>query len=134
MTPPSRHWSPVRWIAVAAAVTAFVIAACSGPDEGESAEADNTVDDIGATVYATNCASCHGADLTGTDRGPSQLSIVYEPNHHSDDSYRSAIANGVPQHHWPFGDMPPIEGLTDEEVEAVIDFIRSEQERLGFER
>ncbi|MDH3302817.1 MAG: cytochrome c [Acidimicrobiia bacterium] len=81
-----------------------------------------------------NCASCHGADLRGTDKGPSQLSIVYEPNHHPDDAYRSAIANGAPQHHWTFGNMPPIGGLDSEEVEAVIAFIRSEQERQGFEQ
>ena len=30
--------------------------------------------------------------------------------------------------------MPPVEGLDDEQIEAVIAFIRSEQERLGFER
>ena len=88
----------------------------------------------GAEVYASSCASCHGADLRGTEKGPSQLSIVYEPNHHGDDSYRSAIANGAPQHHWPFGDMPRVEGLSDDDVEAVIAYIRSEQQRQGFEQ
>lgn len=88
----------------------------------------------GAEVYASSCASCHGADLRGTEKGPSQLSIVYEPNHHGDDSYRSAIANGAPQHHWNFGDMTPVEGLSDDDVEAVIAYIRSEQQRQGFEQ
>ncbi len=88
----------------------------------------------GAVVYAAQCASCHGADLRGTDKGPSQLSIVYEPNHHGDDAYRSAIANGAPQHHWGFGNMPAIQGLTAEQVDDVIAYIRSEQERNGFER
>ncbi len=88
----------------------------------------------GAVVYAAQCASCHGADLRGTDKGPSQLSIVYEPNHHGDNAYRSAIANGAPQHHWEFGNMPAIEGLTAEQVEDVIAYVRSEQERNGFER
>ena len=89
---------------------------------------------LGAEVYEQSCASCHGADLRGTDKGPSHLSIVYEPNHHPDDAFRSAIVNGAPQHHWPFGDMPPVEGLSDDEVEAVIAFVRSEQQRLGFEQ
>lgn len=88
----------------------------------------------GAEVYAESCASCHGEDLRGTDDGPSHLSIVYEPGHHSDDSFRSAIANGASQHHWTFGDMDPVEGLSDSDVEAVIAFVRAEQERLGFER
>lgn len=87
----------------------------------------------GAELYASNCASCHGADLRGTELGPSQLSIVYEPGHHGDDAFRSAIANGVGQHHWTFGNMPPIPGLDDTEVDAIISFVRSEQERQGFE-
>ncbi len=125
-----------RSIAVAV-VAAVAIVGCS--DNGVTSQtgtgaASETVDGFGAQVYAESCASCHGADLRGTDKGPSQLSIVYEPNHHSDEAYRSAIANGAPQHHWPFGDMPPVEGLSDEEVEAVIDFIRSEQQRQGFEQ
>ncbi len=121
-----------RW-ARALVVTAVLMVGCSdspAPDQPEAAR----VGDLGAQVYAGNCASCHGADLRGTDKGPSQLSIVYEPNHHPDDAYRSAIANGAPQHHWTFGDMPPVEGLTTDEVEAVIDFIRSEQQRQGFEQ
>ncbi len=88
----------------------------------------------GATVYQARCASCHGEDLRGTDKGPSQLSIVYEPNHHGDDSYRSAIRNGVAQHHWGFGNMPAVEDITDEQIELVIAYLRSQQETLGFER
>ncbi len=105
---------------------------CSESPSERPAGGDLTID-RGAEVYATSCASCHGADLRGTDKGPSHLSIVYEPNHHNDDSFRSAIANGAPQHHWPFGDMARIEGLSDADVEAVIAFIRAEQERQGFE-
>ena len=70
----------------------------------------------------------------GTDEGPSHLSIVYEPNHHGDDALRSAIVNGSPQHHWGFGDMEAVEGLDDAQVEAIISYIRSEQERQGFEQ
>ncbi|WP_419853663.1 c-type cytochrome [Candidatus Poriferisodalis sp.] len=87
----------------------------------------------GAAVYQQYCAECHGADLRGTDKGPSQLSIIYEPNHHGDYAYRVAIRDGVREHHWWFGDMPPVEGITDLEIEKVISFVRSEQERLGFE-
>ena len=124
-------------LAAAPLLAAVVAVACSddtAPDQAEPADSAETAQDLGAEVYANSCASCHGTDLRGTDKGPSQLSIVYEPNHHPDDAYRSAIANGTPQHHWPFGDMPPIEGLSDEEVEAVIGFIRAEQQRQGFER
>lgn len=87
----------------------------------------------GATLYAANCASCHGADLKGTSIGPSQLSIVYEPGHHSDDSYRSAILNGVQPHHWNFGPMAPVPGLSDQQIESIIAFIRKVQAEQGFE-
>ena len=102
-----------------------------------AAEAD------GATIYQARCASCHGEDLRGTDKGPSQLSIVYEPNHHGDDSYRSgehppgewvSIRNGAPQHHWSFGDMPAVEDITDGQIEQVITYIRTQQQALGFEQ
>ncbi len=88
----------------------------------------------GAAVYQQYCAECHGVDLRGTDKGPSQLSIIYEPNHHGDYAYRVAIREGTREHHWWFGDMPPVEGITDLEIEKVISFIRAEQQRLGFER
>ena len=115
-----------------AALLVVVAAGCGSDDDASSPVESSTVDQ-GADVYAEACASCHGADLRGSDKGPSMLSIVYEPNHHTDDSFRNAIANGAPQHHWPFGDMEPVEGLSEDDVEAVITFVRAEQERRGFE-
>jgi mono/diheme cytochrome c family protein len=108
------------------------VAGCASGDAGSSAGEGPNVD-RGAQVYGEACASCHGADLRGTDKGPSHLSVVYEPNHHSDDSFRSAIANGAPQHHWSFGDMEPVEGLSKGDVDDVIAFIRAAQQRHGFE-
>lgn len=116
---------------ILATVVALMMAGCGADEPTAIAPASGST---GAEVYASSCSSCHGADLRGTDKGPSQLSIVYEPNHHPDDAYRSAIKNGAGQHHWNFGDMAPVEGLNDEQIEAVITFIRSEQQRLGFER
>ncbi|MFT4989866.1 MAG: mono/diheme cytochrome c family protein [Acidimicrobiales bacterium] len=112
-----------------------VLSACGSDDPVAAppvvplaAEAD------GATIYQARCASCHGEDLRGTNKGPSQLSIVYEPNHHGDDSYRSAIRNGAPQHHWGFGNMPAVEDITDDQIEQVIAYIRTQQQELGFEQ
>lgn len=107
----------------------FLLGACGG-SEGS---ADEQPKASGSQLYAQNCASCHGADLGGTSKGPSHLSQVYEPNHHPDAAFRSAIAGGAQAHHWNFGDMPPVEGLTEEEVDAIISFIRDQQGTLGFE-
>lgn len=119
--------------AAVALVVTFGVASCGSNDGGSGAAPGSQIEQ-GAEVYAESCASCHGADLRGTDKGPSHLSIVYEPSHHTDNSFRSAIAFGAPQHHWNFGDMEPVEGLSDEDVEAVIAFVRAEQQRQGFER
>lgn len=115
------------------AALAIFAASCGGtPTTSEPAASSNA--GPGEALYESNCASCHGSDLRGTDKGPSHLSIVYEPNHHGDDSFRSAIVNGAQQHHWNFGDMAAIPGLDDGEIDDIISFIRSEQERQGFER
>lgn len=115
------------------AVAAMVMAgACGGGDPSDSSGA--AADPVrGKKVYSAKCALCHGADLRGTSRGPSQLSKVYEPSHHPDASYRSAIANGVAAHHWRFGSMPAVAGLSDSDVESVIAYIRAEQAKQGFE-
>ncbi|MEO6653470.1 MAG: cytochrome c [Ilumatobacteraceae bacterium] len=125
VTTTSVDRTPSRQRAVACAGVALIVvlSGCGGESD------DSAID--GAVLYQSNCASCHGADLEGTDRGPAHLSIVYEPGHHGDDSFRSAIANGAPQHHWTFGDMPAIVGLDEAEVTAIIAHIRSEQERQG---
>lgn len=122
------------WVILSTVLLMVIGAACGGADTDAGASGSESELELGGRVYAQACASCHGVDLRGTDRGPSHLSIVYEPNHHNDDSFRSAIANGVPQHHWDFGNMPAVGGLSDLDVEAVIAFVRAEQERQGFER
>jgi mono/diheme cytochrome c family protein len=121
----------VRSVVVLLAGAAVVLlGACSSSTSSSSGAVGDT---DGAGQYATNCASCHGSDLGGTEQGPSLLSIVYEPSHHGDDAFRSAIRTGSPQHHWGFGAMPPVEGLSDDEVDTIIAFVRAEQDRQGFE-
>jgi len=87
----------------------------------------------GEALYQANCASCHGVDLRGTSTGPSHLSIVYEPNHHGDVAFVLAAKNGVQAHHWQFGNMEPVPGLSDEDLEAIVAYVRSIQREEGFE-
>jgi mono/diheme cytochrome c family protein len=98
----------------------------------ETVDSDDVVAD-GAALYAANCASCHGEDLRGTDKGPSHLSVVYEPSHHPDESFQAAIEQGVQAHHWDFGDMAPVTGLDRSAIDAIIAYIREVQTREGFE-
>ena len=122
-----------RRLLVALASTASLAAAgCrSGGGSGEDVASADLA--LGRAVYAAKCASCHGADLRGTPQGPSHLSRVYERSHHGDFAFRSAVLNGARAHHWRFGDMPPVEGLSVADVDAVIAYIRSEQAARGLE-
>lgn len=119
--------SAVR-LAAAALASILVSTACGGADGQSTATSE------GQALYEANCASCHGTDLRGTDKGPSHLSVFYEPGHHNDDAFRSAIANGSPAHHWNFGDMPPVPGLSPTEVDEIISYVREVQQEQGFER
>ena len=87
----------------------------------------------GEDLYQASCAECHGTDLRGTDKGPSHLSEIYEPNHHADIAFLLAVRRGVSPHHWTFGAMAPVEGLSDDDVAAIIAYVREAQRTNGFE-
>jgi mono/diheme cytochrome c family protein len=111
-----------------------LIAACadqSGDVDIPAQDADAVA--VGEERYAAVCAECHGADLRGTDTGPSFLSEVYEPGHHADGAFFFAVQAGSQAHHWRFGDMPPVAGLSTEDVTAIVAFVREQQRIHGFE-
>jgi mono/diheme cytochrome c family protein len=85
----------------------------------------------GETLFNAHCARCHGLSAVGTDQGPSFLSIVYAPNHHSDVSFYLAVKQGVRAHHWRFGNMLPIPEVSEDEVTQIIAYVRWLQEQVG---
>ena len=87
----------------------------------------------GDVLYQENCGACHGSDLRGTDIGPSHLSVVYNPDHHGDAAFALAALNGVRSHHWDFGDMAPVPGLSQEDMDRIVAFVRENQRIEGFE-
>ncbi len=87
---------------------------------------------IGSRAYEANCASCHGANAAGRDGiAPPLVHIIYEPNHHGDESFQRAAALGVQSHHWRFGNMPPVEEVTRADVTMIIAYIRELQRANG---
>ena len=118
-----------------ALAVAFIISGCGGEIATSARAEPPSADELsmGQDLYEQNCAECHGVDLRGTDKGPSHLSKVYEPSHHGDGAFLVAVLRGVGAHHWSFGDMPPIPGLSNDDVAAITSYVRSVQDREGFE-
>lgn len=86
----------------------------------------------GKDIFEANCAACHGQNAAGQKGvAPPLIHKIYEPSHHGDESFQRAIALGVRAHHWPFGDIPPIEGLDRTEVSNIIAYIRELQRANG---
>ncbi len=90
--------------------------------------------ETGARIFAAVCADCHGANAAGrAGKGPPLIHRIYEPSHHADESFQRAVAHGVRAHHWPFGDMAPVPGLTRADVAAVVAWVRAVQRANGIE-
>ncbi|MDC1287790.1 cytochrome c [Gammaproteobacteria bacterium] len=83
----------------------------------------------GQLLYEKYCSSCHGVDLAGSDQGPPLLHPFYKPSHHSDKAFFRAALQGTRQHHWEFGDMPPVEGMTQKKMEKLVPYVRHYQQQ-----
>lgn len=86
---------------------------------------------LGKQLFDANCARCHGPAGRGTEQGPPLVHRVYRPGHHSDMSFHYAVKNGTRQHHWHFGDMPPVGGVSAEDTAHIVAYVREEQRRAG---
>lgn len=87
---------------------------------------------IGETAFNARCAVCHGKNAAGqSDVAPPLVHIIYEPNHHGDESFYRAATQGVQSHHWTFGDMAPVQGITNPEMQSIITYVRALQRANG---
>jgi len=85
----------------------------------------------GKMSYQAFCQECHGVNTAGTDKGPPFLHRVYHPGHHGDQAFYMAAQNGAKAHHWKFGDMPPVDGVTPAQVKSIIAYVRAVQHENG---
>lgn len=85
----------------------------------------------GAEVFAANCQICHGVSASGGPGGPPLVHKIYEPSHHGDGAFAAAVRNGVRQHHWNFGNMPPVPGVSDQQIGQIITYVREVQRANG---
>jgi len=88
----------------------------------------------GMQEFQKKCSVCHGKWAEGTaDKGPPLIHPYYEPSHHDDDSFFRAALSGVQAHHWHFGDMPPVIGVTNQDIKQIVQFIRWWQRENGIQ-
>lgn len=83
----------------------------------------------GQMLYEKYCSSCHGLQLDGTDEGPPLVHPFYKPSHHGDKSFYRAVLQGTKQHHWNFGDMKPVEGMTRKKMDSLVPYVRYYQQQ-----
>jgi len=87
---------------------------------------------IGKRAFEAKCVQCHGANAAGQNGvAPPLVHKIYEPGHHADLAFLRAAQTGVRAHHWRFGDMPPVEGVTEAEVKYIIRYVRELQKENG---
>jgi cytochrome c len=87
----------------------------------------------GDSLFAANCASCHGESGRGSAQGPPLLHIIYEPSHHSDAAFLLAARQGVAAHHWRFGNMPPQPQVDSVAMRKIIAYVRWAQREVGID-
>lgn len=119
----------MRLIAALALLAPLVVFAGCGPAPSPTAgpaAVAGVPPELGAgeALFNAKCAACHGAGAQGTETGPPFLHALYVPGHHGDDAFVNAAKGGVQAHHWQFGDMPPVEGVTEGDVREIVAYVR----------
>jgi len=86
----------------------------------------------GMQKFQGKCSPCHGQWAEGTaDKGPPLVHPYYKPSHHDDDAFYRAALSGVNAHHWHFGNMPPVAGITEQDIGQIVQFTRWWQRENG---
>jgi mono/diheme cytochrome c family protein len=114
----------MRTVAALLVAVGLVAAACGSTDDGVDLAR-------GERLFGSTCAACHGTVGQGTFQGPPLVHVIYEPGHHPDEAFQRAVAQGVAPHHWSFGPMAPVPGLSREEVADITAHVRELQRAAG---
>lgn len=109
----------------------------SGTQTGERSAGDIVIPKFteiaqqGKELFNEFCAACHGENAAGTDVGPTFLNRIYRAGHHPNDTFMRVPVQGARAHHWGFGDMPPVEGVTQDQILKIVHYVRELQRANG---
>jgi len=123
----------VQWQVFMATLTLAAFVACDSSQPKPAVGAGPVPGEFqaGEAKFNASCAACHGPQGVGTKQGPPLVHKIYEPNHHGDAAFQLAAANGVKAHHWEFGNMPKIDGVTSNDVDQIVAYVRWLQKQAG---
>lgn len=85
----------------------------------------------GQQAFEANCAACHGKNASGTNQGPPLVHDIYNPGHHGDQAFLIAVKRGARAHHWPYGNMPAQPQVSQQEIAAIVKYVRELQVANG---
>ncbi len=132
-----RLWYAAVAVAIPLVVILGYFLVQGSPDGDGSAHVEVQVPELssvakqGEQLFLTSCASCHGANAAGSDKGPPLVHRIYEPNHHGDGAFYRAVRQGVRAHHWPYGDMAPVPTVRNDDVGQIVQYVRELQKANG---
>ena len=133
----SRLWFAAIAVAIPLVVIAGYFLVQQSADSDGSAHLEVQVPELsdvakeGEQLFVANCASCHGANAAGSDKGPPLVHRIYEPNHHGDGAFYLAVQQGVRAHHWSYGNMAPVPTVRNDDVGQIVRYVRELQKANG---
>ena len=105
----------------------LVLLACGG-DKGRWAAfippATPAEHQRGERLFNTYCLSCHGRAGKGDGLGPPMLDTLFHAPTVPGSMFRVSVRTGAKQKYYNFGAMPPLNRVSDVEVEAIRGYVR----------
>jgi cytochrome c oxidase cbb3-type subunit 3 len=101
----------------------FIRAAMLGSVSATALHAQPPAPPPGAAIFASNCATCHGADGRGGEHAPN-IATAPEVQHLADRDIAGIVRNGIPG-----AGMPAFSSLQPQQVDEIVSYLRILQGR-----
>lgn len=133
-----RQKSPWKWMLLMMGTLVALTTISMWGREKISVKATVTVPELtaagqrGRTLFAAKCAECHGEDGAGGSRkGPPLIHPMYRDTVYPDFVFKQVLRDGKREKNWRFGAMPPVDGLSAQDIDEVTAFVRAAQIASG---